>query len=151
MQSLPPALTIMLPNGQPSVVSAGPASPYDGLGDADKGMPGIAIMGPWWPNGAVRVFIYTGDAPEPYGYFTLTIPTAVVPAGKRPICVATAMWTNADYASGYANPVWPFVFIQQHEYNITGPQVTQSFLWQTIGFLQPRSAYTVNVICSPKS
>jgi hypothetical protein len=47
--------------------------------------------------------------------------------------------------------VWPFAFIQQHEYDITGPQVTQSFLWQTIGFLQPRSAYTINIICSPKS
>jgi hypothetical protein len=140
----PPQITVKLPNGQVAPNVTGAAAPFDGLGTN-----GLALVGPWHSDGTVRVFLFTGDAPEPYGTFTLTFPTAVIGPGLRPICTVTALWANPDYAYGYANPLWPQVTFQQHEYVLTGPQVTQSFVWQG-GWMQPWSTYEVNISCGVK-
>lgn len=140
----PPEISLVLPNGQTITNVTGQAAPFDGLGTS-----GIAIVGPWHSDGTVRVFLFTGVDPEPYGAFTLTFPTAVMGPGLRPICVMTAQWANPDYSYGYANPLWPQVTFQSHQYVLTGPQVTQSFVWQG-GWMQPWSTYEVNISCGVK-
>lgn len=137
-------------------ISGGLEIPSDGLGDAAPGqIPGIAAQDwPWFMNGENHIFLYTGDAPEPYGSFTITLDPVQFPLKANgnhphPICVATPAWTNPDYAAGYAIPRWPNVTIQQDEYNLK--QNTVSFRWLAGVWLQPRSAYSVNIVCPPKT
>jgi|SRR5215472_10715357 len=131
-----------LPNG---VVfsNAYPVVAYDGVGN------GTVVSSRWFKSGQVHVFLYTGDQTEPYGWFTLDVPTSIIPAGDRPICVAGAAWTGDDYAFGYNHPRGTLINVQQDDYNVA--QGTVSFYWQASGGpLAPLSTYSINVICPPK-
>lgn len=151
---------VTLPNGfvLPDCEQGTPYQSCSVVPSTGLGADGLALEGRPFGNTSqsqTRVQLFTGTLPNQT--ITFTIPTTpLINPPVRPVCVAMADWTMPEYADGYPIPEWPLAFFDQAAYDIEHGTVTIRV--RTLSLdpmfptgLQPRSNYSVNVICPPRS